>query len=368
VTPRTLRAIHQLTGEFSSWDAIGNEILLMQRTISGLGLESRIYAESGLAPAESVDQLRPEELGDAALLYHFSVGLRLRAGLVPLSRHVLVRYHSVTPPGFFDDRTELNSRLACGLGRRQLPMVGAIAEAVAADSAYNADEIAPYTRTRPTVIPVLRDYDRLVSCRSPLDAALAKSSRPTLLFVGRITPNKCQQDLILLLHLSRLHLSKDLRLILVGGAVSENFANRLRSLSSNLGLSLGADLSDDRADIVIPESVSDNDMAAIYRHARVFVSMSEHEGYGVPLVEAMHFELPILAHAATAVPETVGDAGLLCDKNDWPGTLACLNSLLFDEGLRAHLLPAMRRRRQELSLVSAEACFKRWLHGAVGLA
>jgi glycosyltransferase involved in cell wall biosynthesis len=89
--------------------------------------------------------------------------------------------------------------------------------------------------------------------------------------------------------------------------------------------------------------------------------MSEHEGFGVPLVEAMHFDLPVLAHSAAAVPETIGEGGILVNKADWPRTLASLKALLFDPTLRGDVISAAQKRRSELSLVTGTRLFRQWI-------
>jgi len=357
----TCKAVHQLLPNFSPRDAIGNEAVMMQKILRERGLRSEIYAEHG--EAASVDELLASDLGQAALLYHFSVASTIPGRIAPLPALKLVRYHNITPPWFFNNQSELTAQQACSLGRRQIPMVGVIADAVLADSAYNAAEISPYTVRPPTVMPLLRDYDHLVQLTKDigLNKAQLHVPKPSLLFVGRLAPNKCQQDLLILLHLAHRHITRDLQLILVGGFFSTDFHRLFCDLAAHLGLRISTDVNAADADVIIPKDVSDADMAALYRQARVFVSMSEHEGFGVPLVEAMFFDLPILAHRATAVPETVGDAGLLVDKNDWPATVAALRAVLQDDGLRTYLISAMQQRRKDLSLSHSKQLFSTWL-------
>ena len=356
------KALHQLLPSFSPRDAIGNEAVIMQRTLRGLGLRSEIFAEQG--EAKSLDDLFSTDLAQSALLYHFSIASTIPGRIAPLKLPKLVRYHSITPPWFFNSQGELMAQQACSLGRQQIPMVGVIADAILADSAHNAAEINPYSVKPATVMPLLRDYESLTQLAHRVDAlpGSPQFNRPALLFVGRIAPNKCQQDLLILLHLAQKFIAKDLRLILVGGFFSTDFHRQFCDLAAHLGLRIGADLQTDHgADVVIPRDVADADMALIYRQARAFVSMSEHEGFGVPLVEAMFFDLPILAHRSSAVPETLGDAGLLVDKSDWPTTLAALRAILQDEELRTTLTSAMRKRRMALSLNSGLKQFNQWL-------
>jgi glycosyltransferase involved in cell wall biosynthesis len=90
--------------------------------------------------------------------------------------------------------------------------------------------------------------------------------------------------------------------------------------------------------------VPDEDLAVYYRHAAVYVSLSEHEGFCAPLVEAMATDVPILAYAAAAVPETLGGAGVQFAPKDLEYAAELLGALAFDDGLRSHVIAGQRRR------------------------
>jgi len=360
-----IKAIHQLLPNFNKHDAIGNEAVIMQRILREMGFSSEIYAEFG--GASELGAFLERQEAQAAVLYHFSIASSIPSLIAPLPMLKLVRYHNITPPWFFRGDREQAARHACSIGRRQIAMVGTIADSVAADSQYNASEMIDFTDRPPVVVPILRDYSKLASeVASEYAAPLQRSGRRAMLFVGRIAPNKCQHDLIVLLHLAQKFIDKNLQLILVGSFFSEEFADQIAQLCSKLGLKLGTKLDTEYdADVLIPRNVSDQQVAALYRHSTVFVSMSEHEGFGVPLVEAMHFDLPLLAHKAAAVPETIGDAGILVDKDDWPQTLAALRALLESKDLRDRVVGEARLRRQALGLKAGERMFKDWIESSV---
>lgn len=358
------KSVHHVLPSFSPRDAIGNEVVLMQDSLRRAGFVSEIFCEHGshTHAAEPFGSLFRRDLGHTALIYHFSVASGIPALIAPLPVTRLVRYQNITPAHFFSRPGEMAARNACSLGRKQLPLVGIMADGLSTPTRYNAGEIEPYCRVRSRLFPLFRDYEKLE--REPADPGLltrlGRGLKKTLLFVGRVTPNKCQHDLALLLHLAKRFISMDLRLILVGGFFSEDYKTALHAFTVGLGLKLASEVVDD-ADVIILNNVKDPELAAIYRHAQVFISLSEHEGFGVPLTEAMFFEVPILAHAATAVPETVGDAGIILDKNDWSATLGALRALLQDEELRLEQRAAMRQRRQAFDLKLCEAAFLEWL-------
>jgi glycosyltransferase involved in cell wall biosynthesis len=363
-----LKVLHQLVPSFSSHDAIGNEVLLIQKHLRNRGLESEIFFEqAGDEDYASKISRLDGRLVNAGVLYHYSIASWIPARIAPWRLKKLVRYHNITPPEFFDPVTEPLPYYACRLGRRQAPLVGLVADGILAASDYSARELAPFTDTPPAHGPVWRDYDALVS---QANEAMAErlgigKARTDILFIGRICPNKAQQDLLLLTRLAKTHVAPDVRLVLVGQAYSKAYADKIVAYAKSLGLRVCADASVTRealeADVLFLEGLRDSDLGGLYKRSRAYVSMSEHEGFGVPLVEAMHFDLPVLAHAAAAIPETVGDAGVVVNKADWAETLAGLAAVLKSEETRARLIDAGRRRRRELDLPAARRAFDAWL-------
>jgi glycosyltransferase involved in cell wall biosynthesis len=157
---------------------------------------------------------------------------------------------------------------------------------------------------------------------------------PNLLFVGRLVPNKRQEDLVKLLHACR-RILPTARLFLVGVEWVAGYADWLAELARSLGV-------EDR--VVMPGRVSQPDLLAYYRLANLYVSMSEHEGFGKPLVESMYLGVPVLAFAAGAVEETLGGCGVLFRHKHYPALAELVDLLLADEGLRERLVARGRAR------------------------
>ena len=165
-----------------------------------------------------------------------------------------------------------------------------------------------------------------------------QDGRTNLLFVGRMAPNKKQDDLMIAFaHL--LDFDPEARLIVVGkGETNDPYGEDLRSSIEALGL---------EDSVLLPGSVGDAQLAAYYRTAHLFWSMSEHEGFCVPLVEAMWFDLPVLAFRSTAVPETLEQAGIMfTEKTEMRQIAALAFQLMHDGALRDRVIRAQRHRRR----------------------
>jgi glycosyltransferase involved in cell wall biosynthesis len=206
--------------------------------------------------------------------------------------------------------------IQCALGRRELPAFAERADVVAGVSAYNAAELGS-----DVVIPILFDPERLgPSPATPTDSG-------PLLFVGRLAPHKRQDELIRLVALLRRHRLPDAELVLVGEPLNPAYLARLRELAD--AVAPGA--------VTFEHSLPVEALARRYVTAGLFVSLSEHEGFCIPLLEAFHMELPVVARPSGGVPEVAGDGALLTDERD-PAVLAELVALaLEDGGLRATL-------------------------------
>jgi glycosyltransferase involved in cell wall biosynthesis len=161
------------------------------------------------------------------------------------------------------------------------------------------------------------------------------------LFVGRVAPNKAQHDVVKAFAWYRRVFDAEASLTLVGGVSAGSYWSALERFVDGLGLS---------GVVRLAGSVSDVELEGLYRSADVFVCLSEHEGFCVPLLEAMAHGVPVVALGAAAVPETLGDAGLVLGSKR-PGLVAeAVGRVMRDAGLRARLVGAGRRRLEHFSL------------------
>jgi len=344
--------IDQILPCYAGRDAIGTHARNIQSLLLERGYVSDIFAEA--APGSPLGQIRPyreHRMVDAPehiLVHHFSTGSELPPILLGKRCFGVVDYHNITPPCFFPRPDEQYAREQSRRGRSQIPTVMLKTDHGWADSQYNADQLAALGPPPLEVLPIMRRYEEL--SRSPVNgklASLLNDGTRNLLFVGRVAQNKAAHDLLFLLRACHEFIARKVRLVLVGNSTGSYGLEVLPRLARELGLRQTdryVTREDLGHDVILTGSVPEEDMATFYAAADVFTCFSDHEGCCVPLIEAMFFSKPLLAHRAAAVPETVGDGGLLVDKRDPVAALAALNGLLKCPELAGRMGEAARRR------------------------
>ena len=340
-----LRACHQITGVFASRDAVGGHTVEVQRACRALGLESEIFAFDIAGHVDddvhALDAL-PDDNGATALLYQASAATPAAAVALARTEPLIVNYHNVTPPSFFAPwEPAIADELA--VARGQVGRLARRAIAGIADSAYNARELTSMGCGDVRVVPVLIDTDRL---RRGAEPPSPSGPGARWLFVGRLCPNKAQHDVVKALALYRRLFDPEATLTLAGRSSSHRYETALRALIADLGLD-GA--------VSITGSISDDDLGRAYRDADVFVCLSEHEGFCNTVVEAMAAGTPVVAFAASALPETVASGGLLIGEKDPLYVATAVRRIVTDRCLRAELIDAGASRLVELDLEAARA-------------
>lgn len=335
--------VHQILSGAGRHDAITNEARMFRSYFRRWGWGGRDYA-ARIAPGMNgeiaqLGQLRVRD--EDVLLLHHSAAAPGLSELLALPNSKLLLYHNITPPEWLWDHAPLVA-VQCALGRQQLPELVAAADVAAADSEFNAAELQRLGVDRTQVIPILVDPLRLGEQREMPDGgppladadadADADAHAPTVLFVGRLSPHKRQDDVIRAFGLFRRHHAPDARLILVGDPITTAYALQLQDLADRVAP--GA--------VTVESGLTGPQLAARYRSADVFLCLSAHEGFCIPLLEAFHFGIPVIARPAGAVPETVGDAALLVEDPDLAVVAELLHLALNDRELRVEL----RRRGQ----------------------
>jgi glycosyltransferase involved in cell wall biosynthesis len=255
-------------------------------------------------------------------------------------------YHNITPAEFFlPYRLEFAKLLETG--RAALSQLAENFPVSAGVSAYNAAELVASGFYKPDVLPIAVDPRKW---DMPADASLMQQlqdGKTNLLFVGRIAPNKCQEHL-LEAFAYYLTMEREARLILVGwGDISDPYYRHIVNTIQQLNLTNY---------VLISGQVNDAQLLAFYRTAHLFWSMSEHEGFGVPFVEAMWFDVPVLAYKSSAVPETLGEAGLMFTSKDDLIQVAALAKILVKDNLLRSKVINMQRRRRNYFRTAANEC------------
>ena len=325
-------------------DAIGDSARRLRALLRGLGHTSDIYALT--IDAALAGDVRPFEsaasaAGDVTIL-HFALASPLTAAFGGLPRGRVLVYHNVTPARFFAPYDPGIFRLAA-LGRQEIAALAGRVELALGVSEFNRRELESLGFSPTGVLPLAVDVERLT--RAPRRPALERALTDdwtNILFVGRIAPNKRIEDHLRLAEHYKRYVDAFYRFIFVGktDAVPRYFQT-VQALMAEYRMR------EER--FVFTGPVPDADLAAYYRCADAYVSLSEHEGFCAPLVEAMAFDVPVLAYAAGAVPETLGGAGVLFEPKDLEHAAELLGLLVYDEDVRRDVLAGQRRRLQDFS-------------------
>jgi glycosyltransferase involved in cell wall biosynthesis len=224
------------------------------------------------------------------------------------------------------------------LGRRELASLAGRTDLALGDSEYNRRELEALGFTDTAVLPVAVNVRRIVD--APGTPALERwlnDGLTNFLFVGRMVPNKKIEDIIRLAEHYKRYVDAHYRFIFVGREDGvPRYTSMLRAFIGQLGWL------PDR--FLFTGAVPDRELAAYYRYSSVYISMSEHEGFCVPLLEAMATDLPILAYSCTAIPDTLGGAGVQFAPKDFEHAAELLGMLAFDDGVRASVVEGQRRR------------------------
>lgn len=338
-------------------DAVGNDTVALQRAMRELGYETEIYAEvvDQRLPKGTASDLcggMPEIADDDFIIYHMSTGSKLNYTLEQYKCRKLMIYHNITPPHFFDGyNAEAATNAQYGLDG--LAHLADKVDYCMADSEFNKQELINAgfkcpIEVRPILIP-FKDYET-----KPDEKVIKKYSDgwTNIIFVGRIAPNKKQQDVISAFCYYKKHVNPKSRLIFVGtyGGM-EKYYNRLQKYVSALGVD----------DVIFTGHIKFPEILAFYRVADVFLCMSEHEGFCVPLVEAMYFEVPVIAYDCCAVPWTLGGSGIVVDSKD-PAELALLiDRVVSDSGLKQKIIGGQKKRLEDFSYERIKDTFARQL-------
>jgi L-malate glycosyltransferase len=343
VEPRRVRArrprrVDQFVPELSLGDATTQHTFAVQQALAAMGVGGDVFSER--ADPELAGRWRPDsQWAGGPALYQFSVGSAMIDRLVARGDPLAIDYHNLTPVEFaevWDPPIVHGARW----GRQQLHDVAPHVSLALADSQFNASELLALGYRNVHVAPIVIDPADFATGANPARVSqLRAQPGPRWLFVGRLVPNKAQHHVVLALAAARCRQSQS-RLWLVGGASAGRYVNALTATVDALGLRDAVDFAG---------KVDRDELAARFAAADVLVCMSEHEGFCVPIVEAMHHGLPVVALDAAAVAETAGDGAVVLPSADPTLVASAVERLTTDEPLRATMIARGRRRASELS-------------------
>jgi len=348
------RRVTQLLPAAHAGDATGDSALHLAAALRQVGYEAAVHAltiDEGLRgtvqPMEALAAPGPDDL----TLLHFAIPSPLSELLMKADGTRAIVYHNLTPPElllpFCPEIAALTARGAAQL--RELAASGRIDAAIGV-SDFNCEGLRAAGFEDPTTLPLALDLSQYEVASDPIVAAQEAVSPTTFLTVGRVAPNKRLESFLRAAAYYVDHIDPHAQFVIVGGNRGlERYSDALAELASSLGL-------DGR--LRWAGRVPLADLVGWYRSADVYMCTSEHEGFCAPLLEAMHFGVPILARHAAAIPETLGDAGLtFVDEN--PATLAeMMHVLATDPPTRERLIANGHHR---VKLFAPARVMERWL-------
>ncbi len=343
--------IIQFTPSISYGDAVSNDIFAMASELTKHGYENKIVAIN-IAPSvkNKVTNFKgfvskPSDI----FIYHMSIGSDLSEYVINARvRSKIMVYHNITPAHYF--KSIPNAQIGCRSGRLELADLAEHIDFAICDSDYNKEELDKLGYKNTVTLPIIfddRDYRNTV----PTEKLLKKHKNDgytNILFVGRIAPNKKQEDVISSFHVYNKYINPKSRLILVGSSTSmENYHESLEDyiISHNI------------ENVVFPGHISFADILAYYKLADVFLCQSEHEGFCVPLLEAMVFDVPIIAYASSAIPYTLGDSGIMFTEKDHRIVAELINLVVTDEDFREKIIDGQRKRFADFEINKVKSKF-----------
>lgn len=333
--------IHQFHSGSAYGDAVTNGLFLTQKFLRELGFISEIYVEHIAKELNNKLNHYSTYVGspNQLLLIHHSLGHNLIDWVLSLPDIKILVYHNITPASFFPQNSEIYKYSL--IGREQLNILKNAVSASIADSLYNAQELISLNYPNISTIPLLIDVENIKDKPYNHNIVDSNSEIFTVIFVGRVCQNKCQHDIVEIFKYLVETIEQPIQLILIGGySLDDHYCQSLQEIIARYRLT----------DFVkMVGKVSDEELYGWYRAADVFICMSEHEGFGVPLVESMIFDVPVVAYKSTNVPYTLGQGGILFNEKRFPEIAALVNLIRKDRSLRRRILKSQRSRLKDFS-------------------
>lgn len=346
----TIKKIFQMAPHYNYGDAIGNSISAIGKFLEKSGYETEVFvdkADKKLTATPYKEYLARAD-DDSWLIYHYSTGSRVNKFVLDHGKNIILIYHNITPASFFDPYDPKTAAL-CRAGRKELPAFASKVKLAAGDSTFNIEELIEFGFEDPVVTPLIINIDKKTR-RS--NGPVFDDDKTNILFVGRVAPNKRIEDLIKVFYFYRNYINKNSRLCIVGGYHPKSvYYLSLKGLVKRLDLS----------DVHFTGPISDEKLNGYFDAGDIYLSLSQHEGFCVPLLEAMSHSLPVVALGVAAVPETLGYSGVMI-KEMKPDKIAELIGLLMEEEqTRKEIIKNQTRRLKDFEKENALDKFKETL-------
>ncbi len=352
--------VHQITPSILHGDAISNHILEIDARLKKWGYETHIYAQHSPLTLKhqiksySVLEKHLNESDDLFIyhygIYHYSVDLFQSAS----GRRLLI-YHNITPPNFYNQWDKKKERL-CQVARMALSSFSECDLALG-DSNFNRRELieAGFDESKTGVLPIFLTMDQFIalSIDTKLEKKLRQADVVNWLVIGRVVPNKAIEEVIRIFYVYNKHINPNSRLNIVGSDNLVSYRDALAELVSELEL---------QEHVQFSGRVSQTAFKTYYECADLYVTASHHEGFCVPLIESMYFNVPILAHDAAAIPETLGDSGILYNDLGYAEVAQMAHIMISDTAVRQQIIKKQQERLQFFAPDRVETLLQDALH------
>jgi glycosyltransferase involved in cell wall biosynthesis len=324
--------VHQFATSLSYGDAISDEMLEIQKVLRANGFRSEIFvrqfdprsARHVKDYREYVERSSPANV----VIFHFSIGSPVSKLYARLPDRKIMIYHNITPHEYFVDSHRILAR-ECYKGRLEINAFVDKTDLAVGDSDFNRRELAAVGYKKTGVLPILMDFAKFDGEADPITLSLFDNGKTTILFVGRFIPNKKFEDVVKVFYFYKAYFNPDSQLILAGDTRGlERYLAGLQELILKLGLT----------DVHLSGHIEFPELLAFYRVADVYLSLSEHEGFGVPLLESFYQKIPVIGFDAGAVAETMNGGGVLLKEKDFLKTAALIDVIERDPALRQRLI------------------------------
>ncbi len=334
--------IVQVIGSFSRGDGIGNHIWELHKIFCAAGYCSEIYSQyqnekQQIKKVKNISELRNVK-SDDILILHMCIGSMVNRYIQRFSCKKIMIYHNITPPEFFK-KYDINFYRMCKQGYKELKQLIGKFDCVAAMSEYNKKDLLQIGYREP--ISVLSGY--LIPYyeyqKEPDQRIIEKyqDEKKNFLFVGRVVPNKKQEDIIRVFAYYQKYFDSKVRLIFVGNTNLKHYVEDLKQYVQMIGVE----------NVIFTGSVSFAELIAYYQIADIFLCMSEHEGFCIPLIEAMLFQVPVVTYKATAIPDTMGQAGVMMQTKKPVVWCQVIERVLNQEFIREKIILSEQKRVKE---------------------
>ena len=336
--------INQFHSGTAVGDAITNEMLLIKDILIKNGYESEIYAEhiaDGLKKdIKDIKSYKGNK--DSILFIHHSMGFDLFDNIINLPDKKIIIYHNITPENFFNDET-LKRYIRKGL--KQTAEYRKYVDLAYADSNFSRKEMVAMGYKDIGVIPVQVSLDRFDKTDINHDLEKSLTSQTNFIFVGRVVKNKKQVDIIKTFSLYHNYFDKKAKLFIIGDTSNIEYLKEVEAAIKENDLS---------ENVILTGKVNESDLKTYYANASAFICMSEHEGFGVPLLEAMKMKVPLVAYDSSAILETMGGAGIGFSKKNYTTIAALLYEIVTNKDLRDKIIDNQLERIKKLENTDTE--------------